>query len=306
MSVPEPVRERLHDEQVEAAVSLGDDDALVITRTRTLRYRSEGLISDASVAEHAHDAEAISLSEGRRKATIHLDYGVDGAGEVSVPVSALGDVLPPLLSAVLRTNGVLEAGEAIEEVYRLGELTIIVAGGRVVKHVGDALWDVDAAEYDYDDVTGLDVEEGSVSSQLIVEVGGRPQWIKLPSDRARGIRERIESALLSHHGAASYREFERRQGDDGSSTGSGSDAGGGSEETTDPGDASGGSDTGVARLDFGGDVGGVVDAGSGASGDVEDLAAEVADLREAVERQGERIETQQRTIERLIEELRRR
>ncbi len=300
MSVPEPVRERLHDEQVEAAVSLGDDDALVITRTRTLRYRSEGLISDASVAEHAHDAEAISLSEGRRKATIHLDYGVDGAEEVSVPVSALGDILPPLLSAVLRTNGVLEAEEAIEEVYRLGELTIIVAGGRVVKHVGDALWDVDAAEYDYDDVTGLNVEEGSVSSQLIVEVGGRPQWIKLPSDRAREIRERIESALLSHHGAASYREFDRRQGDDGSSTGSGA------EETTDPGDASGGSDVGVARLDFGGDVGGVVDAGSGASSDVEDLAAEVADLREAVERQGERIETQQRTIERLIEELKRR
>lgn len=306
MSVPEPVRERLHDEQVEAAVSLGDDDTLVVTRTRTLVYRGEGLISDASVAEHSHDAEAISLSEGRRKVTLRLDYGVDGENEFAIPASALEDALPPLLSAIMRTNGVLEAGEAIEEVYRLGELTIVVAGGRVVKHVGDALWDEDAAEYDYDDVTGLDVEKGSVSSQLIVEVGGRPQWIKLPSDRAREIREGIEAALLSHHGAASYREFERRQGDDEPGTGSGSETGGESEGTADPGDASEGSDTDVARLDFGGDIGGVVDGDSGTSGDVEDLAAEVADLREAVEQQGELIEAQQRTIERLIEELKRR
>jgi len=296
MSVPELVRERLNDEQIEAAISLGDDDALVVTPTRTLRYRGEGLISDASVEEHSHDAEAVSISEGRRKSAIRLDYGVDGHGEFSVPNDRIEDVLPPLLSGVLSANGVLEGEETIEEVYRLGELTIVVATGRVIKHVGDALWDVDAAEYDFDDVTGVDVEKGEVSSQLIVEVEGRPQWIKISSDRARELRERIESALLAHHDAASYQEFERRQTTDGAS-----DATDGSEAPDGSEDGSEHENEGIDGLDFGG---GVVDANATEAPD--DLAAEVADLRDAVERQRELLESQQRTIEQLIEELKRR
>lgn len=299
MSVPELVRERLRDEAVEAAVSLADDDLLVVTPTRALLYRGEGLISDASIEEYSHDAESVSISEGRRTSTIRFDHGVDGDSEFSVPTSALGDVLPPLCSAILRANGALDPEEDIGEVYRLGELTVFVADRRVVKHVGDALWDEDAAVYDYDDVTALDVEKGEVSSQLIVEVEGRPQWIKIPSDRAREIRERIETALLAHHDAPSYREFERRQSADDAGTTDGAEA----ENATDP---SGGTAEGIDELDFGGDVGGVVETDADAAGDRADLAAEVADLREAVERQGELLESQQRTIERLIEELKRR
>jgi len=299
MSLPELIRDRLDDEQVEAAVSLGDDDLLVVTGTRTLRYRSEGLISDAAVEEHAHDAEAVSLSEERRKSTISLDHGVDGESEFVVPTSTLEDVLPPFLSAILRANGVLEPDEAIQAVYRLGELTILVAGGRVLTHVGDGLWAEDATVYEYDDVTELDVEEGEVSSQLIVEVDGRPQWIKIPSTRAREIRERIETALLAHHDAASYREFERRQSDDGGATT-------GTEESDDDGDTGESASDGVDSLDFGGGVGGVVETDSDGTTNVEDLAADVSDLREAVERQHELLESQRRTIERLIEELKRR
>jgi hypothetical protein len=299
MSVPELVRERLRDEQVEAAVSLGDDDALVVTPTRTLLYRGEGLISDASVEEFSHDAETVSVSEGRRTSTIRLDHGVEGDSELSVPTASLEDVLPPLLAGVLITNGVLDAGERIEELYRLGELTVVVAGRRIVKHVGDALWDEDAAVYHYDDVMAVDVEKGEVSSQLIVEVEGRPQWIKVPSDRAREIRERIEGALLAHHDATSYREFERRQeADDGSETTDGRTAPEGSGNGTEH------ASEGIDSLDVGGAVGGVVDADE--TGPPEDLAAEVADLRVAIERQQELLESQQRTIEQLIEELKRR
>jgi len=299
MSVPELVRERLRDEAVEAAVSLADDDVLVVTPTRALLYRGEGLISGASVEEYPHDAESVSVSEGRQTSTLRFDHGVDGESEFSVPTSALGDVLPPLCSAVLRANGVLDAGEDVEEVYRLGELTVFVADRRVVKHVGDALWDEDAAVYDYADVTALDVEKGEVSSQLIVEVDGRPQWIKIPSDRAREIRERIETALLAYHDVPSYREFERRQSAD--------DAGRTDETAAENATAPGGeTEGGIDELDFGGDVGGVVETEDDATGEEADLAAEVADLREAVERQGELLESQQRTIERLIEELKRR
>jgi len=295
--VPELIRERLDGEQVAAAVPLADDDALVVTRTRTLRYRSEGLISDASVEEYPHDAEAVSLSEDRRTATIRLNYGVDGDREFTVPTDALDDVLPPLLSAVLFENDVLGTGETVEAVYRLGELTILVAGRRIVKHVGDGVWSLDATRYDYDDVTGLDVEKGEVSSQLIVEVDGRPQWIKIPSDRVREIRGRIEEALLDHHDAASYREFESQQTDDDPENADGaasSDESDGSSERP---------DDGITDLGIGGNIGGDE---PDQSVEIADLAAEVADLREAVERQQDLLKTQQHTIERLIEELKRR
>jgi len=300
MSVPDPVRERLGEEEVGASVPLGDDDALLVTPTRTLLYRGEGLISDASVEEYSHDAEAVSLTEGRRTSAIHLDHGVEGDSEFSVSTERLEDVLPVVLSAILTTNDVLDPGESVEELYRLGELTLLVTGRRIVKHVGDALWEPDAAAYDYDDVTALDVEQGEVSSQLIVEVEGRPQWIKIPSDRAREISERIESALLAHHDAASYREFERRHGE--------ADTSGAADEPAEPAEAGGenAGSGGLADLGLEGGVGGVVGTDGEQGADAADLAAEVAELREAVERQTELIESQQRTIEQLIEELTRR
>ncbi len=77
-----------------------------------------------------------------------------------------------------------------------------------MKHVGEAIWDEDFEQFHYADVTRLDVEEGNVSSQIIIEVDGRPQRIKTPSDRTREVRERIEHALLSYHDVDSYAEFE--------------------------------------------------------------------------------------------------
>jgi len=305
MSVPELVRERLGEEAVEATVSLDGDDALVVTATRTLLYRGEGLISDASVEEYSHDAESVTVSENGKKSTVRLDHGIEGESEFPVPTDRLDEIVPPLLAGVFGVNGVLDASEAVEEVYRLGELTLVIAGRRVVKHVGDALWDVDAEEYHYDDVTRIDVEKGEVSSQLIVEVGGRPQWIKIPSDSAREIRERLENALLAYHDVSNYREFERLQ------NAGGEDAAGGDGTSTESEDADGGSspaefadagDSGDAGLDFGSGVGGVVSADD--SGSTDDVAAEVASLRAEVERQNEILQSQQRTIEQLIEELR--
>jgi len=293
MSVPELVRERLGEESVDAAIDLGDEDELVVTPTRTLVYRAEGLIREAAIEEYPHGAESVSVSEGRRKATIGLDYGIDGQNEITVPSSRLEEVLAAVLGGVLRTNGVLEEGESVEKVFRLGELTIVLAEGRVLRQIGNALWEEDAEEYDFENVTGLNIEEGEVSSQIIVELDGRPQRIKAPAEEARMIRERIERALLSYHDAASYSEFQRRQGDD--------EAG---HDPEDPEESREDEPRG-GEIDFGlGDTHGVgaetTEAANG-SGEVGD---ELAALREAVERQNELLESQQRTIKQLIKELR--
>src|SRR6056297_794526 len=209
MSVPEIVQSTLGDEQAAATVSLGGEDALYVTSTRTLIYRGDGLLSDESVEEYPHDAERIEVSKGRRKATVALDYGIDGVEEFSIPAKHLHDALHPVLAGVLNGAGVTDTNEQVIQTYQFSELTLVVTSDRVVKHVGEAVWDEDFEQYHYGDVTAVDVEEGTVSSQIIIEVDGRPQRIKTPSDRTREVRERVERALLDYHGLDSYAEFEQ-------------------------------------------------------------------------------------------------
>ncbi|WP_440005820.1 DUF7115 domain-containing protein [Halomicrococcus sp. SG-WS-1] len=230
MSIPEIVQSTLGDEQVAATVPLGGEDALYVTPTRTLIYRGDGLLSDESVVEYSHDAERIEVSEGRRKATVALDYGIDGVEEFTVPAKRLHDALHPVLAGVLNGAGVTDANEQVIQTYQFSELTLVVTSARVVKHVGEAVWDEDFEQYHFEDVTRLDVEEGTVSSQIIIEADGRPQRVKTPSDRTREVRERVERALLSYHDADSYAEFERSAapddaGDEASDAGDADDAG---------------------------------------------------------------------------------
>lgn len=202
MEPPDPLADRLDDESVEAVISLGDDDALAVTPTRTLVYRAEGLLRDESIAEYPHDVDRVTCSVGRRKATIGVAY-LDGTREFTVPKDAVDDVLAPVLGGVLVAAGVAEAGETVADVFRFSELTLIVTDRRVVKHVGAALWDEEYETYDYEDVTDLAVEEGTVATQLVLEVEGRPRRIKAPSDRARAVRRAIEAELLAYHGIES-------------------------------------------------------------------------------------------------------
>ncbi|UPV74916.1 hypothetical protein M0R89_02335 [Halorussus limi] len=213
MSVPGIVQSRLDGEQVAAQVSLGGEDGLYVTRTRTLIYRADGLLSDESVEEYPHDAERIEISEGRRKSAISLDYGIDGEEKFKIPSNRLYEALHPVLAGVLNAADVTGPDETVKQTYQFSELTLVITSERVVKHVGAAVWDEDYEEFHFDDVTALDVEEGSVSSQIIIESEGRPQRIKTPSDQTREVRERIERALLSHHGASSYDEFARAHAD---------------------------------------------------------------------------------------------
>src|SRR6056297_725788 len=213
MSVPGIVQARLDGGQVAAQVALGGEDGLYVTRTRTLIYRADGLLSDESVEEYPHDAERIEISEGRRKSSIGLDYGIDGEEKFKIPSNRLYEALHPVLAGVLNAADVTGPDETVKQTYQFSELTLVITSERVVKHVGAAVWDEDYEEFHFDDVTALDVEEGSVSSQIIIESGGRPQRIKTPSDQTREVRERIERALLDHHGMSSYDEFAREHAD---------------------------------------------------------------------------------------------
>ena len=327
MTVPAIVEGRLQNDAVTARVPLGGDDELFVTPSSSLVYRAEGLLSGESVEEYSHEAERVELKEGRRKCTITLDHGLDGESQITVPAGRLEEALEPILRGVFETAGITEPHESVEEVYRLGELTIVVTDARVIKHVGNALWDEEFEEYPFEDVTGIDVEEGSVSSQIIVEVEGRPQRVKTPSDDARRIRSRIEDGVLAHPGYSSYDEFRRAVsadlesealadppaatteaetesteadepvreapefgGDDGDAETEDADPSTGEEERTSDG------------MVFGAGVGTEpVERSEGEGGELED---ELAALRTAVERQNDLLRRHQQVIERLVRELR--
>lgn len=207
MSQPQMVQSALEGEDVVARVALGGEDELYATPTRTLVYRSEGLLSDETVEEYPHTAERITASEGRRKGKITLDYGLDGEQSFGLSVKHLDRALHPVVEGVLKANDILAADEPVERLFRFSELTLVVSAGRVVKHIGSALWDGDFEEYRYDDVTDLQFEGGSVATSVVMTVDGRQERFKAPNDDARELRETLESALLSYWGVSSLDEL---------------------------------------------------------------------------------------------------
>ncbi|MEM4780609.1 MAG: hypothetical protein QXG03_03465 [Halalkalicoccus sp.] len=199
MSSPELVRSTLEEEDVIARVPLRDDDALFVSPTRTVQYRGQSLLSDESGEEFPHTAERVSVSSGRRKATIELDYGLDGTRELAVPTDRAESALHPILAGVLSAAGVTESGETVRETFRFSELTLVVTDRRLIKHVGRAVWDEEYEEFPFDSVSGFVVEDGQVASQFVLTVAERVQRLKIPNERTRAVRERLESVLLEYH-----------------------------------------------------------------------------------------------------------
>jgi hypothetical protein len=375
MDLPEVVRGELNDEPVAARVGLGGADVLLVTPTRTIVYRGEGLLSDESVETYPHGTERIELDEGRRKAKVHLDYGLDGERTLALPTKRAHEALHPMLAGVLNAAGVTDPGETVKETFLLSELTVVVTSKRLVKHVGAAVWDDDYEEYRYDDVTDLVFEEGNVATSVVVHVGASRERFKVPNDRARALRESLVDALLAFHEFDTLEAFRTARADAGGDEAgdAGAEAGATDQSNVDFGagpdpldaspelsddagrqvesapsatterEASGATQsTDEAALGGAGrtatreerrqpaeseqresgraDANAETDAeksfaGSGfeAAGPVDEreLAAEVAALRETIERQnrlieahGERIDEQRRLFEQLVEELR--
>jgi len=203
MDVPGIVESALEGEDIAAEVSLGGENALYVTPTRTLIYQSEGFLSDESVDEYPHDAQRMTVKEGRRKTRISLDYSLDGTEEFTVPSNATDDVVHPVLAGVLNASGVTDPDEKVTRTFRLDELTLVITSARLVKHVGSAVWDEDYEEYHFADVTGLDFEDGSVATQLVLTVDGRPERMKVSNDRAAEVKEYLQRSLFSYYGVNS-------------------------------------------------------------------------------------------------------
>ncbi|MFB6169209.1 MAG: hypothetical protein ABEJ43_10250 [Haloferacaceae archaeon] len=317
MDLPEAVRSVVGDESVAARVSLGGEDLLLVTPTRTVVYRGEGLLSDESVTEYGHDVERIAVETKRRKATFRLDYGAGGEQSLTVPASRVDDALHPILAGVLNAAGVTDPGETITRTFRFSELTVVITSARLVKHVGGAVWDDGHEEYRYDDVTDLRFEEGSHGTAVVLRMGDRQERFKTPNDSAREFREELVGALLEHTGHDSLDAFRAAhaeaepEADDGGGMGVeglsplGGDGPGGASGAGAASDASD-EDDALPDLDV---VGSEDDAtarvNSAETADTADVAAELDALREAVERQGERIDAQRELIDQLIDELRR-
>ena len=266
MSLPDLLAETAGDEDVVAEVSLGGDDRLAVTPTRTLVYRGDGLLSDESVAEYSHDVERIAVSTGRRKAKLTLGYGLDGDETLSLPAKRADEVLHPILAGVLSATGVTDPGESVLRTFRFSELTLVVTSDRLVKHVGAAVWDEEFEEFPYADLTGLDFEEGTVATAVVLAHGGRSERFKTPNESARALREILVDAVCDYHGVGSLEEFRVTVADEEDEAESGADADGATDfgEGLDPLSASPAADAEAeAEAERGADDGVASDASAG-------------------------------------------
>lgn len=321
MTVPVIVRSALGDEEVRTRVSLGGDDELFVADSSSIVYRAEGLLTDESIEELTYDADRLTVSEGRRKTSLALEYTLSGTAEVTVPASKTVDVLRPVLAGVLRTNGVIDPDESLIEVYRFSELTLILTEKRLIEHVGAAVWDEDYEAYHFRNVTNLSFEDGDVATRIVLEVDGRPQRIKAPNDAADDLRERLKRALVDYYERTSETDLDEEPDPlEGAEEHSEEPTGGAPRSRravrSEPTRADGQRAAVESRPPMAGTVDGApadatqdVARAAAAGSDGDDGAnQEVLDrleaLEDAVERQNERLEAQQQTIERLIGELR--
>lgn len=311
MEIPDLVQQELGDEAVRAGVSLGDEDAVCFTPTRTLVYRGEGLLSDEKVDTFPYDFERLKLSAGRRKSKFTLFY-TDTKREFSVPGSRAEAVLERLLEGALQAIEAIGREESVNGVFRFSELTLVVTDTRLLKHLGGVTWDGDFEAYPFEDVTGLDFEEGSVATAIVLAVNDRPERIKAPSEQAPAVRKTLQEALFAFHEVSSLADLNAKVGtepedDPDGAGGLGLESGidplvsddsddsdappEPNQSTTEPSEPSGGQSA-------------VQTSPPPAEGDIAALEQQVAELTAAIETQNERLEQQEATIQTLIKELR--
>ncbi|MFY4812334.1 DUF7115 domain-containing protein [Haloarcula sp. AONF1] len=333
MEIPDLVQQELGDEEIRGGVNLGDEDAACFTPTRTLVYRGEGLLSDEKVDSYPHDFERLTVSEGRRKTKFSLIYTSEKL-ELSVPGSRSDAVLERLLEGKLTVSGGIDPDESLAGVFRFSELTLVVTDRQLLKHIGNVSWDADYEAFSFDDVTGLEFEEGSVATAVVLSFNERPERIKAPSEQAPMVRKTLEEALFAYHEVSSLTELNAKvgagseknadeagnglglesgidplvsndeQGDDGSKGESTS----ANTQTTTAATTEQGTTAEATTDSQPSDASGIdtdsAEPDTSADPDIAELEAQVAELTAAVEAQNEQLQKQERTIKQLIKELR--
>lgn len=294
MDEPDLVLSQVGDEDIVATLELAGDDELIVTPTRTLHYEAEGLLSDESLSEYGHDFERLTIRPGRRKASLTLEYPVDGTKQLSVPKASLDSTLQYLLAGQLNVKGVTEPGESVRAVYRFNELTLVITSQRIVSHVGSSAWDSDYSEYSFDDLTGFDFEEGAVATQVVLYIDGRSQRLKIPKNEAGAVTRDIKFAIFEYYDVDSKEEFENAVAAD---------------------DEEGSDDSDAGPLGFDGSVEPLTTTTTEESEDAEDttpagpdintavIEAALRDLEEAIETQRAALDAQEAAIGEIVDEL---
>lgn len=309
MDVPGVVAEALGEETVEASVALGGDDRLFVTPTRTLVYRSEGLLSDESVEEYTHEVDRITVSEGRRNTTITLIDTLGNEETITVSTDTTDEALQPMLAGVLRANRVIDAEETVLQLYRLSELSVLLTDKQLIKHVGAAVWDEDYETAPYQDVTGLTIEEGDVATQIVLEVAGRPHRIKAPKQTAKQLRGHLETVLREHHDIDEQSELNAalKPNADDDEDSEEPEAGLSLESGVDSLTKTIADVTGESHTEEDQSTEQLSEAGFEPPEEAKPaVARELTELQTAIEEQTELLNRQQELLEQLIEELRRR
>ena len=333
MQPPSVVKRRLDGESVLTAVDLGGADTLYVTPSRLVIYRAEGLLSDETAQALPLGAERVELRSGRRKTSLLLEY-VNESHELTIPSRRLSEVLAPLLGGLLRVRGEIDAEERVRGAYRFSELTLLVTDRRIARHLGGLVWEDEFEEGAYKDLTGLQFKQGSVGTEMTVEIDGYPQRFKVPNEHVREVKRTIQDAVFAFHDVTTLEQLRAAVEPEQPGQGSGSEPSrsegaapaslgelGAAELSMDagpePDQGTQGSATDIGNLMRGtGLEGGASDRASseaGPSAGAADLDVETADavlsrlgaLEAAVDRQATLLENQQAAIEQLVAELRR-
>ncbi|ELY66368.1 DUF7115 domain-containing protein [Natronococcus jeotgali] len=318
MTVPAIVQSVLRGEEIRTRVSIGGDDELFVADSKCIVYRAEGLLTDESIEELSYDADRLTLSEGRRKSALTLEYPLEGSRELTVPAGRVEEVLGPILIGMLEANGAVDPGEGLVEVYRFDDLTLVVTEKRLIEHVGRAVWDDGYRAYHFENVTNLSFESGDVATRIVLEVDGRQRRIETPNEAADDVRERLKRALISYYEADAGRDLDEDRGRSESATDAAPDGATAAStsrravrarpserrraavESRQPmADGAAASTAEPTR-----EVGRAAVASSSDDGPDREVLERLEALEDAIERQNERLREQRRTIDRLVEELR--
>ena len=342
-ALPELLSETVGDATVVDTVDIGGGDAVAVTHRATHVYRSDGLLSDESVETFEHDVERLSVRSKRRKSEIRLAK-IDSETGFTVPSKVADAIVEAMLEGILRATDAIGTDEEVVAQFRFSELTFVVTDGRLLEHVGSAVWDGDFEAIEHAQLTGLAFEKGSVATQVVIETDQRRRRVKVPNEHAGRVRRAIQDAVFAFYGVSSLEQLRAELSDADETEPSPDDAVDSTSAPADqsPIDVQGASDgpesdaeterfvsadwTPPADQEVSGtatrntdpparqsavpgadpaDPTGDAAAEQPADPDVEALAERVETLSEQVERQTELIESQGELIEQLVDELRR-
>ena len=331
--LPDLLARAVGDATVIDTIEIGGGDTIVITHEKTYVYRSDGLLKDESVETFEHAIERLSMRTKRRKHSIHLET-MDSEDEFTVPAKIIDEVLEAMVEGVLLTNGTIEPDEELLSLFRFSELTLVVTDRRLFQHIGSAVWDDDFEAIEYDELSGLDFERGSVATQVILETHDRRRRVKVPNEHAGTVRRVIQDAVFAFHDIDSLQELRTEDDDADSETDEATDSVSDDRAETaaptdgdngtspdaddsfvsagwspaDVSDVSGGDDDKPQQRSITAsseDVSGNIETAPSDQEAVTALSERVETLSQQVERQTELIESQQELIEQLVDELRR-